>query len=320
MTSELILHHYDFSNYSEKVRLVLGIKDVAWRSVETPPTLPKPDYVLLTGGYRRAPALQIGADVFCDTLRIVQELEARFPEPTLYPGADRVVQRALVAGLERWTDTTLTRATINFISGAYAHAERFTPELLADRAALLGKPNASLAHRKAAAVKNLAQLRPQLGWIRDLLSDGRAYVLGDRMSLADCVVYHPLWIMDELTGERVGVVPDSIRAWMDRVAAYGHGRSTPMRATEALAVAAHAEPLPVPPSEHLDDDPAVGERVSVTPVDYGRANPTVGQLVAIDAQRVSVQHHNATVGRVNVHFPRLGYSVRALAAESEDTE
>jgi hypothetical protein len=32
--SELILHHYDFSNYSEKVRVALGYKSF-WSSVNT---------------------------------------------------------------------------------------------------------------------------------------------------------------------------------------------------------------------------------------------------------------------------------------------
>lgn len=65
MASELILHHYDFSSYSEKVRLVLGLKGLTWRSVEISPVLPKPDYMPHTRGYRRAPALQIRAGVFC---------------------------------------------------------------------------------------------------------------------------------------------------------------------------------------------------------------------------------------------------------------
>jgi glutathione S-transferase len=85
MDSGLILHHYDFSSFSEKVRLVLGIKNLSWRSVEIPSTLPKPDYLPLTGGYRRAPSLQIGADVYCDSKRIIEELERRFPEPSFIP-------------------------------------------------------------------------------------------------------------------------------------------------------------------------------------------------------------------------------------------
>ena len=83
--TELILHHYDFSNYSEKIRLALGFKSLAWRSVIIPPIAPKPDLAPLTGGYRRTPVLQVGADIFCDTSLIARELERRFPTPTLFP-------------------------------------------------------------------------------------------------------------------------------------------------------------------------------------------------------------------------------------------
>ncbi len=314
MTSKLILHHYDFSNYSEKVRLVLGLKGLTWRSVEIPPTLPKPDYTPLTGGYRRAPALQIGADVFCDTARIVEELERRFPEPTIYPGPDTAAQRAFIAGLERWTDSILTRNTINYISCQHADADRFTPEFLADRAALLGKPEPGLVHRKAAAHKNLTQLRPQLRWIGDMLSDRRPYVCGAAMSLADCVIYHPLWVMDQLSGQRTAVIPNQIRHWMDRIAGRGHGTCTPLTALEALAVAAAANPEPPLPSETLQGDPSLGETVSITPIDYGRANPSIGTLVSIDAQRMALQHSSERTELVSVHFPRFGYQVRTVSA------
>jgi len=68
--ASLILHHYDFSPYSEKVRLAFGHKDLDWHSVDMPIQAPKPDLTPLTAGYRRAPVLQIGADVYCDTLLI----------------------------------------------------------------------------------------------------------------------------------------------------------------------------------------------------------------------------------------------------------
>jgi glutathione S-transferase len=313
MAAELILHHYDFSNYSEKVRLVLGLKGLSWRSVEIPPVLPKPDYLPLTGGYRRAPALQIGAEVYCDTVRIIEELERRFPEPSLYPGPDVAAQRAFIVGLERWTDSILTRNTINYTSCTYAEAERFTPDFLADRAALLGKPEPGLSHRRMAANKNLSQLRPQLVWISDLLSDGRPYVCGDTMSLADCVIYHPLWVMDQLSSRRLALIPERIRHWMDRIAARGHGDFRPLRSLEALDLAAAANPPPPLPSETLDGDPALGETVAVTPTDYGKANPSIGTLVSIDAVRMALQHSNARTGLVTVHFPRFGYQLRLVS-------
>ena len=69
--NSLILHHYDFSNFSEKVRLVLALKQIGWDSVIIR-YLPKPDYLPLTGGYRRTPALQVGSDIYCDTRLIVR--------------------------------------------------------------------------------------------------------------------------------------------------------------------------------------------------------------------------------------------------------
>src|SRR5471030_2599478 len=79
MPAEIIFHHYDTSPFSEKVRLMFGAKGLAWRSAIQPTIMPKPDLVPLTGGYRRIPVLQIGADVYCDTQVILAEIERRHP-------------------------------------------------------------------------------------------------------------------------------------------------------------------------------------------------------------------------------------------------
>ncbi len=67
---DVILHHYPQSPVSEKVRIAFGMKDLAWHSVEIPRLPPKPDLMPLTGGYRMTPVMQVGADVFCDSLCI----------------------------------------------------------------------------------------------------------------------------------------------------------------------------------------------------------------------------------------------------------
>ena len=56
--TDIILHHYETSPYSEKVRLGLGLKGLAWASVEIPVIMPKPDLTVLTGGYRKTPVLR----------------------------------------------------------------------------------------------------------------------------------------------------------------------------------------------------------------------------------------------------------------------
>ncbi len=82
---EIILHQYATSPFSEKIRKIFAHKKIAWRSVEQPVIMPKPKLVPLTGGYRRIPVLQIGADVWCDTGIIIRKIDELNPEPTLYP-------------------------------------------------------------------------------------------------------------------------------------------------------------------------------------------------------------------------------------------
>ena len=98
--SDIILHNYPQSPVAEKARVALGIKGLTWQSVEIPRLPPKPMLTKLTGGYRRTPVMQIGADIYCDTQCIVQELERRFPSPTFFPTQDA----GLIWSLSRWTD------------------------------------------------------------------------------------------------------------------------------------------------------------------------------------------------------------------------
>src|SRR3569832_982561 len=97
---QLILHHYANSPFSEKIRLVLGFKKLAWHSVVVPPIMPKPDVVSLTGGYRRTPFLQVGADIYCDTALICDVLEHVQPEPPLYPLPLKGVARVFAQGAD----------------------------------------------------------------------------------------------------------------------------------------------------------------------------------------------------------------------------
>ena len=103
MSTELILHHYPASPFAEKIRLVLGFKQLPWKSVIIPSVMPKPDVVALTGGYRRTPILQIGADIYCDTSLICEVLEHKQPEPVLYPPHLKGVSRVFA----QWADSTL---------------------------------------------------------------------------------------------------------------------------------------------------------------------------------------------------------------------
>ena len=105
--TEPILHHYANSPFSEKIRLIFGLKRMAWRSVFIPSIMPKPDVLALTGGYRKTPFLQIGADIYCDTALMARVIDGLQPEPPLYPESI-----ALAAQFAQWADSTLFWCTV----------------------------------------------------------------------------------------------------------------------------------------------------------------------------------------------------------------
>lgn len=306
-----ILHHYDFSNYSEKIRLIFGHKRLAWRGVTIPAYAPKPLYTPLTGGYRRTPALQIGADVYCDTRLIAETLEALTPSPTLYPGAQRQHSRALTDTLSSWCETSLQRPLALYITGL--HAAEFSPEFHADRARLHGKPQPTLAQVQASAAKYKATVMTQLGWIEGLLSEGQDYLLGGAPGLVDFTLYQAPWFLRQIGG--AAALPAGLpllRAWAERVRAIGHGEHTAITAAAALAEASAADPRSSTHGVIANDEGLVaGARVSVTPL--GEQSPATGELVQLSAATITILSSNAECGRLHVHFPRFGYRLRRLA-------
>ena len=98
--ADIILHHFDSSPFAEKVRLALGLKGLEWCSVEIPMVMPKPALTALTGGYRKTPVMQIGADIYCDTQCIALALEQYYPQPTLFPAHSQ----GLALALSQWSD------------------------------------------------------------------------------------------------------------------------------------------------------------------------------------------------------------------------
>lgn len=298
--AEIIFHHYPRSPFSEKVRLVFGAKAITWRSVEIPVIAPKPGLMPLTGGYRKTPVLQIGADIFCDTRIILRELDRLFPQPQLHKAGGGALTAA-------WADGALFLNTVGVVMGTYA--DRMPPALREDRDKFTdGLFDAGRFQREQPAQR--AAFRAHLALIEQALGDQRAFLAGTAPELADFALYHPLWFIrtnfkepDFLAGH------PAIQAWYQRMEAFGHGTSSPMEAAEALAVARHAEPAPVATKSATDYSGCQpGDRVTVAANDYGR-DPVAGALVAIDAERIIVRRDDEQVGTLHVHFPRVGFDV-----------
>ena len=303
--SALILHHYDFSNYSEKARLALGYKGLAWRSVIIPPVAPKPDLTPLTGGYRRTPVLQVGADIYCDTSLIVRELERRFPEPTLFPAHLTATAEAIAY----WAENRFFRPVSLYVSGS--NLDHLPANLQADRSLMRGLPPPDADTVRRAAARNAPLVRVQIPRIEAMLSDGRAWIAGSAPTVADLAVYHALWFFTARTSRLAHELTPYARigTWMERVRAFGNGTSTPLDASEALRIAAGAAPEAPRPSQPFVEDPPLGSSVRIRADDYGR-DPVDGELVFIDADEIALRRDDPRVGIVVVHFPRLGYDLR----------
>ncbi|HEV7734918.1 MAG TPA: glutathione S-transferase family protein [Candidatus Binatia bacterium] len=300
--SDLILHHYDTSPFSEKVRKLLAHKRLAWRAVEQPTIMPKPDLLPLTGGYRRIPVLQIGADVYCDTQLIARVLEARHPEPTIYPGSTEGTCHAW----NLWADRLLFLASVPVL---FAEIGQFLPKaFMDDRSKMMPGRDFNDVPKQAPHARD--QLRGLVATIETQLADGRSWLLGSQFSLADAACWHPVWFLRMAPGAMalLGQFP-TLQGWMDRVDAMGVGERIPSTPEEALAVARDAQPAaPAGVAPNEPNGLTAGMQVTVTADDYG-FDPVAGELVTASAHEVAVRRRDPSLGDVVVHFPRIGFRV-----------
>ncbi|MFN0313439.1 MAG: glutathione S-transferase family protein [Burkholderiales bacterium] len=306
--TEVILHHYPASPVSEKVRIAFGMKGMAWRSVEIPRLPPKPDVMPLTGGYRRTPIVQIGADIYCDSQCILPEIERRFPEPTFFPGASQGM--ATIFG--RWTDSMFDAAAKLLIG---ANADQLPAEFLKDRGRLFFGPSWNAADLKAGVPHVVAQLRAQFSWVNMQLADKRSFLFGEKPSLADAQAYYLIWFVRARWQGGPALLSEfgALEAWEKRVAAIGHGRPTDMTSAQAIETARAAGPATPEKGDARDAQGLTpGQSVGITP-DLNSGEPTVtGTLRLIEPDRIAILRTDARVGTVCVHFPRVGYRVTAL--------
>ncbi|MGH0031903.1 MAG: glutathione S-transferase family protein [Myxococcota bacterium] len=301
----IYLHHYPASPFSEKVRLLLGYLDLPWRSVEISNIMPRPLLMPLTGGYRRTPTLQVDANVFCDSAAAARALARHTGDTTLFaPGfaATRVAE---------WADTQLFRVCValNFAPAALGP---MLAQIDAKQVEAFMKDRAKLTEGASLTSFSPEAARTFLDAYLDEL--GRAFVsapflFGDAPSIADFSVHHCLWFLANNPINKELLAPHAgVGAFMERVAAFGHGKPEDATGEEALEAAKQSEPVLPELETCLPPGFALGERVAVTPIDYGKV-PVEGELVACSAQEFVLARETPETGRVFTHFPAAGFEV-----------
>ena len=307
----IILHHYPTSPFAEKIRLILGAKRLHWASVLIPMVMPKPDVVALTGGYRKTPILQLGADIYCDTALIAEVLETLSPQPTLYPAQSAAASRVLA----QWADSTLFWTAIPYTLQPAGLAHMFNgtpPESIKafgeDRKSFRANiPRMRGPEARAALTLYLDRLDEMIG--------SQPHFFGEPFSIADFSIYHCLWFV--LRGGPMAQILEPyrrIQAWLET-----HAQCRPL-APMSRSRAARPSPLRTRPIRR----PPAASRPGFTALRRARAwwlpqptpapNPSKGDLYAATRDRISIIREDARAGRVAVHFPRLGFEFRRAAA------
>ncbi|MEO1240312.1 MAG: glutathione S-transferase family protein [Pseudomonadota bacterium] len=302
--TEIFLHHYDASPFSQKAIKMLAIKGVDWKSVIHPMIAPKPELTVLTGGYRGTPVMQIGADIFVDSQLIAEELERRFPYPSLYLGGKGVAHM-----LDEWGHAF-------FRSGLDIAIKEFSgdwdEDFYKDRDAIF--PDLDFSKADTRFTDACVRLRAHAQLINDQLSDGRDFLMGASPGLADIQGYVVNWFtragfpfVQKLFNDFSYLEP-----WEKRMAALGEGGRIEATAQDAYDVAKASQTI-IQSSVDADDPSglAVGDEVCVIPVTSQRGDAK-GRLVRLSAGEVAIAPSSADLESIVVHYPRLGYEVRRV--------
>lgn len=299
---ELTLHHYALSPFSEKIRAMLGYTGMAWQSVTVREFPPRPQLDRLTGGYRKIPVAQIGADIFCDTRTISREIAdiAGKPELALENCSQEVKDFVARADLEIFLACILSADGKTLLKKMRTqHSLLHVVRFLWDRINMGRK-----AGVKAAGPKQARQMvRQHLENLEAMLQQN--FLFGDTPNIADFSAYHGLWFLRDPGESSLVARFPKVDAWMDRIKAFGHGNPSPITADEALDQAARTEPRPLP--ESGNDAPHHGSTASIAPTDYGR-NPVSGKLVADVAHRWILLREDSRCGALHLHFPKEGFT------------
>jgi len=310
--SNILLHHYPLSPFAEKIRLILGYKKLNWQSVHIPMYMPKPDVVALTGGHRRTPFMQIGADIYCDTNLICDVLEHIAPTPTLYPDAIKGAARIVA----QWADSLVFPVAMayNFQPAGAAHVlANWSPEdvkvFVQDRTTMRGG-----APRMPAA-DAIGMYKSYLRRLSHMLEQ-HPFLLGDAPCVADFSAYQPTWY----TLRQVPPLADilnltpNVKDWLLRMEKWGHGTHTDISSAQALEIAHNSKPEDVSHESFIDHHGiALGSQVVITAESFG-LEPSAGELMAATRTRYTIRRHDPRAGTVHVHFPRVGFVLKKADA------
>lgn len=295
-----ILHNYPESPYAEKIRLMLGFTGLGWSSVDVPPVPPRPSLDPALGGYRRIPVMQDGADYYCDSALIADQIAERTATPRLSPFQNDPDIEAFLAHAEGdiFIAGIMSAPKLKMLVSGLSKRGLGLFKLVADRASAArqgGMGGFSAAEGKQMWADHIADLATRLS--------ASPFLGGEQPDIRDFAAYHTIWINSISAGGTFPPSASAVVAWRDRMTGFGHGAPDPLSGNAALDIAANTDPAPL--AEGVRVEPRAA---AIAPADYMR-DETRGDLVGETAQSWILARHTDRLGTVHVHFPKAGYTL-----------
>jgi glutathione S-transferase len=178
-TQQLTLHDWRISAYSKKVRMGLRFKGVRVRREAVP--LTGMGRIKAKTGVAKVPVLVDGDRWVNDSTRILEYLERRWPEPSIYPRGEKDRLRARL--IEDWADEALNRTVEPTLWLNPRHLDAMLPKLREDLPGIITALALTIGRRK-------------------MLSPFRAMVRlhGSMKVMQELLVYH-LDLIEEMLGD-----------------------------------------------------------------------------------------------------------------------
>lgn len=187
----LELYQFELSHYSEKVRLILDYKGLAYRKIEVTPGIGQLDLMRLSG-QRQVPVLKDGSEVIADSTAIAEYLDRQYPDRPLIPTEPK--QRGLCLLIEQWADESIGLNARKAMVGALNNDQSF-------RTAFLPSSTPDLLKTVIGAVPNevLNALGFGIGMGPDTIKSAEDSLKRDLTALCFILMHQPYLVTDQPT-------------------------------------------------------------------------------------------------------------------------
>lgn len=304
---DLIVYQYALSPFSEKVRAMLGYANLPWHCVTVSEMPPRPEMKALTGGYRKTPVAQVGADVFCDSRTIAAEI-ARVSgksELILEEQPEEIQAFVQEVDLEVFLACVISASDGRMLRKLIRETSLInTFKFLKDRINMGRKSKVKALRSPQAKAKVMAHIADMEHRLAE------EFLFGSTPCVADFSAYHGLWFVCELAKKPWLNDYPKVAAWLSRMKAFGHGKPQALSANDAAKLARNSQPRALP---KMLDNNQLGSQVTIAPDDYGR-DPVTGTLVCTEGNETVIARETEEVGLVHVHFPKQGFRLGPLSS------